>query len=255
MLPSASRISGRRHFFSGLPSNAASFSSIPRPRTLLHPDALDPVDTEFYGMFGFDAGDLYLGYLEIFHTRTDTFSWQLVSSRDGEQWRRTAQRRSFFAHGEPGTWDSAVVFIPNSPPVEVGDELWIYYSGTARTHGSRDPRIPRHIGLARLRRDGFVSLEAGAGAEEGVLTTVPLTLSGETLWVNAEASAGSVTVEVCDRDGNPLPGFECDKCLPTTGNQVCQKIGWEPRHGLPLDRVVKLKFYLRSARIYAFWTE
>jgi len=223
------------------------------PRTLLHPDALDPVDTEFYGMFGFDAGDLYLGYLEIFHTRSDTFTWQLVSSRDGKHWRRAAQRRSFFAHGEPETWDGAVVFIPNSPPVEVGDELWIYYSGTARTHGSREVTIPRHIGLARLRRDGFVSLEAGA--KEGVLTTVPLTLKGETLWVNAEASSGSVTVEVCDRDGKPLPGFERDKCVRATGNQVHQKIGWVSRQGLPLDRVVKLKFYVRSARLYSFWME
>ena len=60
------------------------------------------------------------------------------------------------------------------------------------------------LGLARMRMDGFVSVRAGR--EEGLLTTWPLRFDGGELWINADASRGSLQVEVLDLFGKPVPG-------------------------------------------------
>ena len=55
--------------------------------------------------------------------------------------------------------------------------------------------IGRHlnIGLAKLRLDGFISVDAGG--KEGVLLTEPFKFEGDKLVINADATGGEVAVE------------------------------------------------------------
>ena len=63
-------------------------------------------------------------------------------------------------------------------------------------------------------------------------------------------------VELLDREGKTIPGFEADRCGPVTGNHT--------RHSRELDAararspslantIVRFKFVLDRAHLYAFW--
>jgi len=65
-------------------------------------------------------------------------------------------------------------------------------------------RVQRAIGLATLRRDGFVSLRSGN--TRGTLVTRVLRNSGSRLEVNADIQ-GDLTVEIQEPTGAPIQGF------------------------------------------------
>ena len=71
----------------------------------------------------------------------------------------------------------------------------------------KDTRLRRHT----LRIDGFVSVEAPLRG--GELLTKPVRFEGSTLVINFSTSAaGSVRVEIQDRDGQPIDGHALADC-------------------------------------------
>ncbi|MFH0964129.1 MAG: hypothetical protein V2A58_08965, partial [Planctomycetota bacterium] len=132
---------------------------------------LDNLDDEFYGMAQYRLGNMWLATVGVFHHTENTMEVQLLASRDGIRWGRTAKLQPFLAPRGEGFWDTHMVSIV-SPPIEVGDELWFYHGGTNSHHDwwlydnidhaeSKDPSTVRYcLGLARLRRDGYVGLYA-----------------------------------------------------------------------------------------------
>src|SRR5687767_9214228 len=87
---------------------------------------------------------------------------------------------------------------------------------------AREPHMG--VGLATLRLDGFVSVEA---REAGTLTTRPLVFLGDTLVVNANAAGGSLRVEALDGAGKPIAGFGADDCEPITTDSVRHVVAWK----------------------------
>jgi hypothetical protein len=146
---------------------------------------------------------------------------------------------------------------------ERGDELWLYYGGWHEDHGvSRQHRhmtTPREaqrkaaaIGLAKLRLDGFVSLDAGEDAAS--LTTAPLVCAAEHITVNARvAPGGSVRVAVLRPDGRPLSGFDAEDGAPLAGDSTRHLVSWPS--GATLDRVrgerIKLHLRVHRAELYS----
>ena len=150
--------------------------------------------------------------------------------------------------------------LPPAPVVR-DDGIWFYYTGWNFPYGpgalakvrkgwiENGQRQQRAIGLAKLRLDGFVSLTARK--ELGIVTTKPFELTGDQLVVNVDASQGWVRVEVLDRNGSPLSGFSGDSA-PAKAN--FDELRWKNRTDLSTLRgqVVRLRFHLRNARLYAF---
>ena len=112
----------------------------------------------------------------------------------------------------------------------------------------------------------------GTGGETGVLQTRPLIFSaGRRLGVNAEASRGSLHVEVIAvtedpaaelqdwgiQDGEPIAGFAISTCLPLTADSTDHAVTWT--HGGDFadlrDRLVAFRFHLRNASLYSFWID
>ena len=58
----------------------------------------------------------------------DTVDVQLATSRDGIEWQRAGGRNPFLRLGPPDAGDSRMIYA-FTQPVQVGDELWIYYGG------------------------------------------------------------------------------------------------------------------------------
>jgi hypothetical protein len=236
---------------------------------------------EFYHMVGFLYEGIYLGFLYVYDVNTTPFNReepvavptthgdgprqvQLVASRDLRNWERVGARESLIPLGPPDAWDRAMIGY-NAVPILARNEIRIYYSGQSLTHGSphwmtrvaqvqagqRKPDLSS-IGLGTLRRDGFVSLDAGE--QEGYLLTKPFSLSGGQLHLNADAKGGMVRVAICDETGKTLTGFSSS--LPATDDALDAVITWKGRDPRSLvGQKVRLRLRARRAKIYAFWFE
>ena len=153
---------------------------------------------------------LYLGQLYAYQTRPEepqirfagSIHVQLAVSRDGIGWERVGGRKSFIPNGPPGSIDTWEVMTATQPVV-MGDELWFYYCATALEHGFTGRSGP--ICLAKLRLDGFVSVDAGD--ETSTLVTKPFRCEGGQLSINAAARGGMVGVAVLDESGTQFQGY------------------------------------------------
>ena len=227
------------------------------PEDVLAPDDADPPGMEFYGMPVFKYEGLYLGQLYAYHAPPEEpqirfagkIEVQLAASRDGSAWERVGERKPFIPNGPAGSIDSGEVY-PAREPVPMGYELWFYYSGSASEHGVTGRSGP--ICLAKLRLDGFVSVDAGE--ETGTLVTKPFRCHGGRLSINAAARGGLVVVAVLDDGGIQHEGYGRVDCAPFDGDSVRQHITWRGKGSLDelRGRDIRLKFYLRSARLYSF---
>ena len=227
------------------------------PEDVLVPDEHDPPGLQFYGMPVFKYEDLYLGQLFAYHTPPEepqirfagTIDVQLAVSRDGIAWQRAGDRRPFIPNGPPGSIDAGEVYTARAPVI-VGDELWFYYSAGASEHGITGRSGP--ICLAKLRLDGFVSVDAGD--ETGTLVTKPFRCDGGPLSINASARDGLVSVAVLDEAGVQYEGFSRQDCAPFDSDSVRHVVTWREKGSLDelKGRDIRLKFYLRSASLYSF---
>jgi hypothetical protein len=246
---------------------------------ILRPDALDPVGDQFYQMPVMRYEGNYLGFLWVYHNAPSwpwprdifdrrnlrgseqTLDTQLTFSRDSRNFVRAGQRETFLGPGAPGSWDEGMVEV--STVIPHGDELWIYYAGSTAKHFFEDLLNLRKevdgrrwmigIGLAKLRRDGFVSLHAGDAA--GVALTRLFSVgSGRRLILNAAAAGGQLEVEVVDEHVKPIPGFTRGEFRAIQADGVSLSGRWEKNADLSAlaGRSIRLRFYLRQADLFAF---
>jgi len=112
-------------------------------------------------------------------------------------------------------------------------------------------------GLAFLRRDGFASMDAGAGG--GMLTTRPVTFRGKHLFVNVDADGGELRVEVLDKAGRVIEPFSRDACGPIRADKTLQAVVWRGTDDFERDlssfaaRQVRFRFHLKNGRLFSFW--
>ena len=227
------------------------------PEDVLVPDEHDPPAMEFYGMPVCRYEGHYLGLPYVFHARPEeplqrnfgTIDVQLASSRDGVSWERAGDRKPFIPNGPPGSIDAGEIFVARGP-VAVDDELWFYYSPGAMEHGVTGRSGP--ICLAKLRRDGFVSVDAGD--ETGALVTKTFRCAGGPLTINAAARGGLVGVAVLDEDGIQHRGYSRHECALFDGDSTSHRVTWRDKRSLDelQGRNIRLKFYLRNAKLFAF---
>ena len=239
------------------------------PRMVMYMDKKDPKDAQLYFYHAFPYESMWLGFLRVMRTRRTGWKQteiQLISSRDGITWTRAGDRREFLPLGGDESFD-ADYNTPalNNKCVPVGDELWIYYMGSR--HWKRDHAKPpvwggyrRAIGLAKLRRDGFVSL--GAGKKIGTLLTRPVSYGGRRLFVNAQIEPGGyLRAEVRDFYNKTLAPYRRGDCTALRKGAVCAAIAWEKTDRLPaganeaINKHIRLLFELKNARLYSFWIE
>jgi hypothetical protein len=183
----------------------------------------------------------------------------LATSRDGFHWHRPDRRPFLGARREPGSWEYGYVESTGGICLVVGDELWFYYSAYAGdpTRLAPDWHVNGTyangaMGLAKLRRDGFASMQARHLG--GSLTTRPLTFTGDRLFVNANTAGAELTVECLDAHGQPIAPFTRQHCGAFRGNATCVEIRWDGASLAALrGQPVKLRFRLDRGELYSFW--
>jgi len=153
-----------------------------------------------------------------------------------------------------GSWEDGMVRSAERIIIH-DDQIFIYYCGVQGPHtGPKFSRVERKhlpaIGLATLRRDGFVSLDAGN--EPGFVLTKPFILSSEDIHLNVDAQDGSVTLAICDTSGNPLPDLE--RSEPITGDNLDTIARWpNSEKVLPVGKEVCLRIDAICVKLYSFW--
>lgn len=109
-----------------------------------------------------------------------------------------------------------------------------------------------HIERLTLRLDGFSSVRAPY--QGGEMLTKPLVFSGDRLVLNyATSAAGSLRVEVQDREGRPVPGFSLSECREIIGDEIERPVTWEgrPELGQLSGKPVRLRFVMKDADLYS----
>lgn len=185
---------------------------------------------------------------------------KVAYSRDGFNWDRTDRDVFICAERHPGAWDRGYVQSVGGICAVVGDELWFYYigfSGDGHLRSNVYEKNGMHYGgstgMAVLRRDGFVSHEAGK--DGGELLTRPLKFSGEYLFVNVDCPEGSIAAEVVGPDGKPVPGFELENCRPLSVDSTIARLSWKGKKSLGelAGQPVRFRFRLTDGALYSFW--
>ncbi len=110
------------------------------------------------------------------------------------------------------------------------------------------------MGVARLRREGFASLEAVA-PRPGMIVTRPVLSGGDQLLINARCKPrGWICVAVTDIDGRIFPGHRLEDCKPFTGDAIRHRVTWgAPAAAIPsAGGFRKLIFSISEAELFSF---
>lgn len=255
-------------------SEGADLTKLPPLRMIMAPDDIDDLwckqdtvqRTHFYACHILPYETMYLGLLQIYRAEEPEGYFhgplwlELVNSRDGTHWLREkpdttirgiystqdASRPPLLNIGKFREFDEGMVIAPM--PVLVDDELWLYYTGYDEDHDL----LPygSAIGLAKLRKDGFVSLDADEMA--GEVLTKRFENAGGNMQVNYNARGGSIRVEVLDADGRVINGYGRDECEPLTGDAIRGTVAWKTKKELPAGSEVRFRFILKHAQLFSF---
>jgi hypothetical protein len=220
-----------------------------------------PTD-EYYSSTAWRYGSLWLGGLRIWHSR-DNYPYsasgcaflKLLVSRDGLHWRKVPFQNDdgfpevFIPNGKEGGTDArndgGYMTEFSNPPLRIGDEL-IYYYGSS-SWGKNQPRPFRVSGggvfRARLRPDGFVSVDRGS------LITRKLKFDGPDLYVNGAGPAEVEVVTVADS------GVTKIAAATIRGDALNHKVNFDGQSlsDVATDGVVQLRFSVgKGGKLYSF---
>ncbi len=256
-------------------SETTDLTKFPPLRMVMAPDDIDDLwckpdtaqRTHFYACPVLPYETMYVGFLQIYRAEEPEGYFhgplwlELVSSRDGMHWNRvepdpsvkqmyelhSTSRPPILSVGKFREFDRGMVIAP--PPLLVGDELWTWYTGYDEEHDLLPYKSA--IGLAKLRKDGFASLDADESPGE-VLTKRFENVSG-TLQVNYAAKGGSLRVEILDADGRVLPGYGRDDCEPLKDDAVREAVVWKEHKELPAGNgPVRFRFLIEHGKLFSF---
>ncbi len=185
------------------------------PREHLYTNAIRPYDR---------APHLLIGLPTRFQPKTSQVEPVLMTSRDGLHFKRWSEE--LIPITAPSQRDgnrsnymvNALLQLPGTP-----DQLSLY--ATEAYYKGPGSRVRRF----HLRTDGFVSVHSGqtTGQSAGEILTKPFTFAGNQLRLNyATSQQGQIRIEIQDRSGKPIPGFELKHCQPLVGDRIDQVVAW-----------------------------
>ena len=229
----------------------------------------DPLRRQIHAMTVWPYEGVYFGFISSYEFITqDGFSstpadlesrheenivnFYIATSRDLVDWDLSWALTSqpLIPRGAAGSFDKDGIHVPNL--VTYDDRHYLYYCGMSERFGHDDPRGAMGVGLATLRLDGFVCLQANE--EPGTVVTKPFKLEGKKLQVNVDASRGDLSLEILDADGNRRQGFSGSRAPTYRGiDELRFEPTWPDRDLSELEgETIQLKFNMRNAKLYAF---
>ena len=236
----------------GMGRRLASMSTSPdfvhwsKPVRSFVPQPDDFSSIEFYACRAKPRGNQMINFACILNEEIeDGIGYTVLAvSSDLVHWNRMKEPWLPHSPQNPEATDHAVAWVADV--ITVGNEEYIYYGGYSDGHKNFDDRT---INLARLRKDGFLSRDAGK--EGGRLLTKILRMKGEELTINANVS-GVLRLRVLDPSGKPLSGFGEGEIEPIIGDATDHVVKTKGDLACLAGIPVRLEFFLRDAEFYGF---
>ena len=224
------------------------------------------VPPELYNLDCVAYESVLLGLFTIFYGdppgREKPNQLEVGFSRDGFHWSRPSRAPFIGVSEHRGDWNWANVQSAGGCCLVMGDRLYFYVSGRAGVPGTGEPGVCS-TGLATLRRDGFVSLDAppepmprrpGIVSRPRSITTRPVRFTGSSAFVNVDLDGGELRAEVLDRGGRVLEPFSAAHSVPVRQDSTCAAVNWSGASlGDLTGQDVRFRFYLERGRLYSFW--
>jgi hypothetical protein len=244
-----------------------------KPMIVSTPDDSDRPDVEFHTSPVFLHEGVYFCLNQILSARAeavgakaDQMHIELMTSRDGLRWDRPFREVPFIAN-ESQDFSNGGIFT-SSTPVVLKEEIRFYYGGYnsgAIGGGARltDASQQSGVGLASIPLNRFAGIRPVAVSAQstlkktlknvGQITLKPITLTGRTsITVNADASLGSVRVEVLNEDGYRIRNHTRDDAEVLRGDSLLHEVRW--KHRTPADLPpgnYMLRLHLDNAEVFA----
>jgi hypothetical protein len=188
----------------------------------------------------------YVGWLTNYNSTPETAHIDLYVSRDGENWALIDDQ--WIPLGSGGSWDDSLIFI-GQRLLKDGNDWHFYYCGSPVTHDTARPKDMR-IGRATIdyQRIGQV------GTTGNFITTAFETGEAATLYINTDASGGTLEVEVLDAsDDSVMTGYAQADFDDITTDEFQIEGTWSTGSPIPPNSSVKLKFYLTTdVKVYGY---
>ena len=281
----------RSHRFRGVPRRSVFLSTgdgttWSDPVRAMIPDEYDDLMAQAHGMV---TGDYYGMGLMPTETATIGFLWQFrhqlpltrransgvfghvdvtlaYQIEPGGRWLHFPGRPDWLAHGEPGSWSAGGIYT-SSYAIHVGDETRLYFTGTPHPHGwylddewkvDEQRRALMHpegfsfIGLAKWPRGRLLGFHAPI--RETMHLRLGAHVAGKRLMYNARTfNMRPVRVGLL-KDGEPIPGYSPDECVPAAGDLRRMGAQWPSGGTLPDTGGTPLiaQFQVESGILYGF---
>lgn len=262
-LPEGNRHTGRRVAL----AMSEDLKAWTQPRTIFYPDERDEPDYDQAVVFR--RHGLFMAMYSQMTQESGKSETQvyLATSRDGIHFERTWDRKPFIPRGPSGAFDHGQVSVGNSPPIERGEEMFMYYY--ASPEGQHSWYKETSVGLVRFRKDRFIG--QWAGKDTGYLLTRQFVLEGNRLLLNCTAlpipyhqrGVDGIRVAIIEAPDylsrettyeKAISGFGLDECDSFTTDHTGYVVSWNGSADLSALRGknVYLRFQLRNAGLYGF---
>ena len=217
---------------------------------VMEADELDRPTANIQGLRVFPMGGYYLAYVPV-HDDRGYIELQLAFSADGIHWKRP-WRHMFIGRGSETEFDGGMVPMAATPLIH-GTHMIIYYGALSARHTDSDGF--NGIGRVTARRDGF-ACRAAFGEAAAVLETVVLPKNQNVLCLNADAEGGEITAALLDENGNVIPGYTHENCIPVNEDSASYSdcylpVKWNGTDTLPDVENLKVQLRFRNAEIYS----
>lgn len=231
-----------------------------------------------------EGGFGFLGTLAVFDSKANRIWPELVYATDPLHWYRFANRQKLIENGPAWNYDYGLIKVESSFH-QFGDEWWLPYEAINTLHqdyvgltmGSIEElkkdfpnysEVPEFVdwqqywarcktmryypAIARCVEGRACWAESANG--QGLLTTPPLVLKGNSLFLNADvAPSGLMQVEILDAKGQVLAGLERENCLPIQGDSTEHEVNWRINDLSECQgKSIRLRFVLEGARLYSY---
>lgn len=254
-------------------TESQDFLSWSKPQIVATTDDLDPPNTEFHTSPVFFRDGCYFSLNQILSARgeavgarADAMHVELMISRDGYHWKRPFRAKPFIDNSQQN-FSSGGIFT-NSTPVYLDDEIRFYYGGyTSGAIGGgvklTDSSQQSGVGFASIglnRFAGIRSVETSAQStlkrplrNIGQITLKPVALNRvDHISLNADASDGTIRVEILNEDGYRVRGFSKMDAEPITGDSLNRSVTWKEMNLTQLSPgKYMVRLHLDNAEVFA----
>ena len=241
-------------------STSTDFDNWTEPVLVKELDINKSMQTQIYGMQISYYGAYILGMVSYYNTfENDLDGWGKMDgsmdigfaySRGGYCWHENFIHDRFIELGDKKTWDCGMI-MPSSHPILLDNEIRFYYAGMPYLHKPpyKEGQL-QSVGVASLRPDGFIYLEA---KEEAELFTRRFAIEESGFMINANAKEGYIKVEICDGDGNAIKGFEMKNFDTIKEDGIKIELKWKnnPDTNVLLNTSLRFKVVAKNAKIYS----